>query len=157
MNGIVSEALEDLMKFVFAAGLALALTAATGGDTKVGAGVTLTTATPIAAIVKTPQDYAGKTVRIDGVATAVCQAMGCWMAVADSTKKDAPTIRLKVEHEGAIVFPMSAKGKQVSAEGMFEAIGGGDSHGKEAAQEHAKTDATASTQYQIRASGAVIR
>jgi len=146
------------MKFVFAAGLALALTAAAAGDdTKVGAGVTLTTATPIAAIVKTPQDYVGKTVRIDGIATAVCEEMGCWMAVADSTRKDAPTIRLKVEHEGAIVFPMSAKGKQVSAEGTFEAIGGGDAHGKEAAEEHAKADPKASTQYQIKATGALIR
>ena len=146
------------MKFVFAAGLALALTAAAAGDdTKVGAGVTLTTATPIAAIVKTPQDYVGKTVRIDGIATAVCQEMGCWMAVADSTKADAPTIRLKVEHEGAIVFPMSAKGKQVSAEGTFEAIGGGDAHGKEAAEEHAKADPKASTQYQIKATGALIK
>ena len=146
------------MKFVFAAGLALALTAAAAGDdTKVGAGVTLTTATPIAAIVKTPQDYVGKTVRIDGIATAVCEEMGCWMAVADSTRKDAPTIRLKVEHEGAIVFPMSAKGKQVSAEGTFEAIGGGDAHGKDAAEEHAKADPKASTQYQIKATGALIR
>jgi hypothetical protein len=146
------------MKFVFAAGLALALTAAAAGDdTKVGAGVTLTTATPIAAIVKTPQDYVGKTVRIDGIATAVCEEMGCWMAVADSTRKDAPTIRLKVEHEGAIVFPMSAKGKQVSAEGTFEAIGGGDAHGKEAAEEHAKADPKASTQYQIKATGALIK
>jgi hypothetical protein len=146
------------MKFVFAAGLALALTAAAAGDdTKVGAGVTLATATPIAAIVKTPQDYVGKTVRIDGIATAVCQEMGCWMAVADSTKPDAPTIRLKVEHEGAIVFPMSAKGKQVSAEGTFEAIGGSDSHGKEAAEEHAKADPKASTQYQIKATGALIK
>jgi len=146
------------MKFVFAAGLALALTAAAAGDdTKVGAGVTLTTATPIAAIVKTPQDYVGKTVRIDGIATAVREEMGCWMAVADSTRKDAPTIRLKVEHEGAIVFPMSAKGKRVSAEGTFEAIGGGDAHGKDAAEEHAKADPKASTQYQIKATGALIR
>jgi hypothetical protein len=146
------------MKLVLAAGLALGLTAAVAAveDTKLGAGVTLNDATPIASIVKAPQDYVGKKVRIDGVATAVCEAMGCWMAVADSAKKDAPTIRLKVEHEGAIVFPMSAKGKHVSAEGTFEAIGGSDEHAKEAAHEHAKADATASTQYQITASGAVI-
>ena len=59
--------------------------------------------------------------------------------------------------EGAIVFPMSAKGKQVSAEGTFEAIGGGDAHGKEAAEEHAKADPKASTQYQIKATGALIK
>ena len=147
------------MKALLAGGLALGLIAAhgAGDDTKLGAGVTLREATPIPFIVKAPQDYVGKTVRIDGIATAVCAEMGCWMAVADSAKKNAPTIRLKVEHEGAIVFPMSAKGKHVSAEGRFESIGGGDAHGKEAAAEHAKQDKKASTAYQIMATGAVIR
>lgn len=127
------------------------------GDTKLGAGVALKEPTPIAAIVKSPQDYVGKAVRIDGVATAVCEEMGCWMAVAESDRKDAPTIRLKVEHDGAIVFPMSAKGKKVSAEGTFEAIGGADEHAKDAASEHAERDRSASVQYQIKATGAVIK
>jgi hypothetical protein len=147
------------MKVLLAAVLALALPAAVVGqdEKKIGAGVTLTEATPIDALIKTPQDYVGKKVRIDGVATAVCASMGCWMAVADSDKKDAPTVRLKVEHEGAIVFPMSAKGKNVSAEGTFEAIGKGDEHANEAASEHAQHDKTASKQYQITATGAVVR
>jgi len=146
------------MKVLLAAVLALSLPATvTFEDTKIGAGVTLTEATPISAIVASPKDYAGKTVRIDGVATAVCESMGCWMAVAESDKKDAPTVRLKVEHEGAIKFPMSAKGKKVSAQGTFTAIAGSDAHGKEAASEHAKHDAKASTEYQITATGAVIR
>jgi hypothetical protein len=96
-------------------------------------------------------------VRIDGIATAVCAEMGCWMAVADSAETDAPTIRLKVEHEGAIVFPMSAKGRHVSAEGTFEAIGGADEHAREASSEHAKQDPKASTAYQIKATGAIIK
>ena len=129
------------MKVLLAAALAFSMA---GGsltdDTTLGAGVTLKDATPIAAIVKAPKDYVGKTVRIDGVATAVCEEMGCWMAVAESAKKDAPVLRLKVEHDGAIVFPMSAKGKPVSAEGVFESIGGDD----------AQT-------FQIKATGALIR
>jgi hypothetical protein len=147
------------MKVLLAAVLAMALPAAAGlgDDIKLGAGVTIQEPTPIPLIVKAPKDYVGKTVRIDGVATAVCEEMGCWMAVADSAKKKAPVIRLQVEHDGAIVFPMSAKGKHVSAEGVFESIGGDDDHGKEAAREHAKTDAKASAQYQIKATGAVIK
>ena len=145
------------MKGLLAAVLALSLP---GGlladDTTLGAGVKLKEATPIAAILKTPKDYVGKTVRIDGVATAVCQAMGCWLAVAESDAKDAPTLRLKVE-DGVIVFPMSAKGKKVSAQGTFESIGGDDAHAKEAAQEHARADAKASAQFHIKATGAVIR
>lgn len=144
------------MRLMMIAALALTMNAA-GADEKIGAGVTLTEATPIAAIVKAPQDYVGKMIRVDGVATAVCQSMGCWMAVAESDKKDAPTVRLKVEHEGAIKFPMSAKGRQVSAQGIFSAIGGDDEHGKEAASEHAKHDAKASTTYQITATGALIK
>jgi hypothetical protein len=145
------------MKGLLVAAVVLSAAGAFGDETKLGAGVTLSEATPIAALVKSPADYAGKTVRIDGIATAVCAEMGCWMAVADSDTKDAPTVRLKVDHNGAIVFPMSAKGKKVSAEGTFEAIGGSDEHAKEAASEHAKQDQTASTQYQIKATGAVIK
>ena len=144
------------MKVILAAVLALAVP---GGllsdDTTIGAGVKLKDATPIAAIVKTPKDYVGKTVRIDGVATAVCQEMGCWMAVAESDKKDAPTLRLKVEHEGAIVFPMSAKGKKVSAQGVLEvAVGEGEEH---AAGGHATHQPLTAENYQIKATGAIIR
>jgi hypothetical protein len=145
------------MKGFFLTMLVLSAVGVASGDTKLGAGVSLREPTPIAAILTSPQDYVGKAVRIDGVATAVCEEMGCWMAVAESDRKDAPTIRLKVEHEGAIVFPMSAKGKKVSAEGTFEAIGGADEHAKEAASEHAKQDKSASVQYQIKATGAVIK
>jgi hypothetical protein len=145
------------MKLVLIAALALGMSAARLEETKIGAGVTLTEATPIAAIVKSPEDFAGKTVRVDGVATAVCQEMGCWMAVAESAKEGAPMVRLKVEHEGAIKFPVTAKGKRVSAQGVFTAIASHDAHGKEAASEHAKHDKHASPTYQITATGALIK
>lgn len=142
------------MKALFAAAvLALALPAP-AEDTKLGTGVTLKEATPIAALVERPQEFVGKTVRIDGVATAVCEQMGCWMAVASEAKPDGPTVRLKVE-DGVIVFPVSAKGKKVSAQGTFEAAASADA--KEAAGEHAKQDPKASGAYQIKATGAVIR
>jgi hypothetical protein len=144
------------MKMMVIAALALAMGGAVA-DEKIGAGVKLSEATPIAAVVQAPKDFVGKTIRIDGVATAVCESMGCWMAVSESDKPGAPTIRLKVEHEGKVAFPMSAKGKNVSAEGKFEAIATGDEHGKDAASEHAKHDAKASTQYHITATGAVIK
>jgi hypothetical protein len=147
------------MKALLAVTMILGLSAGRGAlnDTTLGAGVTIKEPTPIPVIVNSPQDYVGKRVRIDGIATAVCEEMGCWMAVADSARKEAPTIRLKVEHDGAIVFPMSAKGKQVSAEGVFEVIGGADAHATDASAEHAKQDPKASTQYQIKATGALIK
>lgn len=145
------------MKVLIGAGiLALAVTVTAAEETKLGAGVTLKEATPIEALVATPADYVGKTVRVDGVATAVCEEMGCWLAVAPEADPKGKTVRLKVE-DGVIVFPITAKGKKVSAEGVFEAIGTDDAHSNEAAGEHGKHDAEASKTYQIKATGAVIR
>ena len=125
-------------------------------DTKLGAGVSLKEATPIAQVTAKPEEFVGKTIRIDGVATAVCQEMGCWMSVAAENDLEGKTVRLKVE-DGVIVFPVSAKGKKVSAEGVFEAIGAADEHGNEAAGEHAKNDQKAEKKYQLKATGAIIR
>ena len=140
---------------VFAAVIALGVVVAAEG-TKLGAGVSLKEATPIKALIASPGDYTGKKVRIDGVATAVCEEMGCWMAIAPADNPEGATIRLKVE-DGVIKFPVSAKGKAVSAEGVFEEIKAKDDHANEAAGEHAKHDASASKKYQIAATGAVIR
>lgn len=144
------------MKALFCA----ALIAATGvmaaaQETKLGAGVTMAEATPIKALIEKPADYVGKTVRIDGVATAVCEDMGCWLAVAPEDDPKGATVRLKVE-DGVIVFPVTAKGKKVTAQGVFEQIGAADEHANEAAGEHGKHDAKASKRYQIKATGAIV-
>ena len=136
--------------------LVISLSAALADDVKLGKGVTLKEATPIAKLVEAPADHVGKTVRVDGVATAVCESMGCWLAVAADDSKDAKTVRLEVE-DGVIVFPVSAKGKKVAAQGLFEEIDALDEHGSEAASEHAKRDAKASKKYRIKATGALIR
>jgi hypothetical protein len=148
--------LEGDMRALLAAAAIVAFVPAVSAETKLGAGVKIEDATAIAALVERPQDYVGKTIRIDGVATAVCEAMGCWMAVAPEGRDKGPTVRLKVE-DGAIVFPMTAKGRRVSAEGVFEVIGAKDAHGNEAAGEHAAKDASAVKQYHIAATGAIIR
>ena len=145
------------MKLMVVAAVTMMLSGSVADETKLGAGVTLSDPTAIADVVKSPKDFVGKTIRVDGVATAVCEEMGCWLAVSESEKAGAPTVRLKVEHDGAIVFPMSAKGKKVSAQGTFEAIGGNDEHGNSAASEHASQDAKASKEYQIKATGALIK
>jgi hypothetical protein len=142
------------MKALLGAAVIAAVVGVSAEEIKLGAGVTLKDSTPIAALAKTPADFVGKTVRIDGVATAVCTEMGCWMAVAPEGDTSGTTVRLKVE-DGVIVFPVSAKGKKVSAEGVFEKVGAGEA--KEAAGEHAKQDPKASQEYQIKATGAIIR
>jgi len=135
------------------------LSVAVAAQQKFGAGVDLDQATPIADIVNNPEAYVGKTLRVDGTATAVCQHMGCWMAVSTSDSADAPTVRLKVE-DGVIVFPVSAKGREVSAQGVFERIATDDVEGNEAASEHAKHQTraeTATAKYQLKATGAIVK
>lgn len=145
------------MKALLVAGiLAVGTLGIVADETKLGAGVTLEEATPIAALIEKPADYVGKTIRIDGVATAVCEEMGCWMAVAAENDPKGKTVRLKVD-DGVITFPVTAKGKKVSAEGVFEAIGASDEHAHDAAGEHAKHDAAAAKKYQIKATGALIK
>jgi hypothetical protein len=144
------------MKAIMAALLVALAVPAGAEETTLGEGVTLKEATPIASLVTHPEQFVGKKVRIDGVATAVCQEMGCWIAIAADEKADAPSVRVKVE-DGVIVFPASAKGKRVSAEGVFEAIAAGDAHGAHAAQENVTKNPKASAKYQLKGTGAVIR
>jgi hypothetical protein len=131
---------------------------AQGRDEKLGKGVTLTDATPIKALYETPEKFVGKTIRIDGVVTAVCAEMGCWMALAESDTSEQP-VRLKVEHAAGIVFPISAKGKKASAEGVLEEIAAGDKEANEAASEHAGHAKVSdfAKKYHIKATGAVIK
>ena len=142
------------MKAFLAIGLLLVAPLGSG-ETKLGTGVSLKETTAIKALVVEPARYVGKTVRVDGVATAVCTHMGCWMAVAAEGDEKGATVRLKVD-DGVIVFPVTAKGRKVSAEGVFEIVGA-TAEAKEAAGEHAKHDPKASQQYQLKATGAIIQ
>jgi hypothetical protein len=47
-------------------------------------------------------------------------------------------VRLKVSHDGKIVFPISAKGKAVSAEGVFVKVAATDKESKEVIKEQPK-------------------
>ena len=145
-------------------GLVVAAAVLTAGvsaqqEEKFGSGITLQTATPIATLYESPQKFVGQKIRIDGVVTAVCQEMGCWMALGhDATGEQS--VRFKVDHGASIVFPVTAKGRKASAEGVFERITAADKEANEAAHEHASTLKTASEfskSYQIKVTGAVLK
>jgi hypothetical protein len=134
------------------------VTVAAAGDEKFGKGVSLTEATAIKALYETPAKFVGKTIRIDGVVTAICEDMGCWMAIGE-TEKSEDTVRVKVGHDAGIVFPIKAKGRNVSAEGVFEKIAATDKEARNAADEHAahaKVSDFGKT-YQINVTGAIVR
>jgi hypothetical protein len=137
-------------------GLAASLQAA---GQSLGAGVKLAEPTPIATVYANPERFVGKTIRLDGVVTAVCEAMGCWMALADSAQSPQ-TVRFKVDHDGALVFPISARGKRASAEGVLERIDAADKEGNEAAREQLAAQPTTSDfgkKYQVKVTGAVLK
>jgi hypothetical protein len=124
-----------------------------------GAGVKLPEPTPIAALYANPERFVGKTVRLDGVVTAVCEQMGCWMVLAESAESTR-TVRFKVDHDGALTFPIAARGKHASAEGVFERIDAADKEGNEAAREQLAAQPTASDfgkKYQVKVTGAVVK
>lgn len=125
---------------------------------KFGAGVSLSETTPIVRLLERPAEFEGKTVRVEGVVTEVCTAMGCWMALAPSgASKTSGTVLIQVDHEGKIVFPLTAKGKRAAAQGVVEKITGGE--GLEAAAELARQQgakAEAPTSWRIAATGAVV-
>lgn len=119
--------------------VASAGSAAEEKGTTYGAGVKLTTTVKVADLLAQPDQFVGKTVRVDGIVRAVCQEMGCWIQIADAEKTDG--IQFKVA-DGVIVFPKDAKGKRASAEGTFERMPGDDKHAAEHAKEATAQGAT---------------
>ena len=119
----------------------------------------LSQVTPIPQLLSKPADFEGRTVRVEGVVTAVCTMMGCWMAIAPSDAPKGQAVLVKVD-DGVIVFPVSARGKRASAQGVFQRVGSGDAEGHEAAHEHAKQegrhDSSNAPKWQLKATGAIV-
>lgn len=151
------------MKMRWILALALALTTAAAfvsaraaAPVTYGKGITLTTITPLDRVLKDPAPFEGKTVRVEGLVTAVCTEMGCWMALGAKDAPGVPTMMIKVE-DGVIVFPVSAKGKKAAAQGVVQRINAEDN---EAAREKAHADPAAKTAsadtWLIKATGAIV-
>ncbi len=84
-----------------------------------GQGVTLSEETAISSILDSPVDYVGKKVKVTGLVIDVCSTRGCWIYLAGD--RDFEKIRIKVT-DGEIVFPMEARGKTATVEGVVESM-----------------------------------
>lgn len=73
--------------------------------------------TRISDILATPEKYKGKTVKVRGIVTNVCDERGCYINVKGDKKFQE--IMVKVE-DGVIVFPMDALGREAVAEGVVD-------------------------------------
>lgn len=87
--------------------------------TTYGKGVHIKETTSVSAILTTPDEYIGKTVRIEGIIIEVCAKRGCWIYVAGENPGEK--IQVKVT-DGEIVFPMSASGRTGVIEGIVEEL-----------------------------------
>ena len=141
--------------------LALAAAAASAAEMRLGAPLKLERPTAIAAILASPDDYAGRYLQVRGKVRAVCERMGCWMQLAGEAGKK---LRIKVD-DGVIVFPKSAVGKTAIAEGKLEKIELTREQAVERARHHAEEQGREFdpssvkgpvTLYQLRGAGAVI-
>ena len=139
---------------VLAVTAAFVVTALAAEPAKYGTGVTLKESLPVERVIAKPADFEGKTVRVDGTVTAVCTMMGCWMALAPADNPKS-AMMIKVE-DGVIVFPVSAKGKRATAEGVVQRIGNDHEAQEAAAEVAADTQADKPVQWQIKATGALV-
>jgi hypothetical protein len=79
-----------------------------------GDGITESAATPLADVLKKPEDYTGKVVRIEAPITAVCQTKGCWMHLGSQQ----PPVMVKFKDYGFFV-PKDASGRTAIVEGTM--------------------------------------
>ncbi|HVR40582.1 MAG TPA: DUF4920 domain-containing protein [Thermoanaerobaculia bacterium] len=68
-------------------------------------------------VLEKPDDYAKKTIVVEGVITSVCENMGCWMQLAPAADKDGMHVTFK---DYGFFVPTNSKGMKVRAEGTVE-------------------------------------
>jgi hypothetical protein len=85
--------------------------------TKFGQPITETSTVPLPSLVKDPSQFSNKTVRTEGVVSAVCQSAGCWMQIADTSGK----VHIKMAGHSFFV-PKESSGHRAVVQGKV--IGG---------------------------------
>ncbi len=88
----------------------------TKGVLKRGAPIGKSKKVSLAKVMKTPDKYAGKTVRVEGVIVRSCKMEGCWLELAPDT--NAKTVRVKMK-DHAFFIPLDSAGANAKAEGVF--------------------------------------
>lgn len=155
-----------MSRVLLAALVLFAMSAQAGDVANYGEKLTDSEIVPISKLYASPDDFVGKSVKVEGRVIGVCAKRGCWMELAGD--KEFESMRIKVT-DGVIVFPMEAMGQVAVAEGVFTKIDipasmdpnhkcTGDHDGKGHAEaEGAHSSCTPSTAYQIMGTGATIR
>lgn len=88
--------------------------------TAILAGVELDTATPIATLLGDPEGFDGELVQIEGTVVAICQMMGCWVALEDA---EGNRLNVKVEDGVVDLREVAETAHYMVAEGVFQKTG----------------------------------
>ena len=116
----------------------------------------------VSELLANPDEYVGKTVRVQGTAVGVCSHRGCWVNIASD--KEGDVVRVKVV-DGVIVFPKELMGETIIAEGVWTANKLDMETTKKVCEHRAKqageefdpaTVTECMTHYQISGTGAVV-
>lgn len=70
----------------------------------------------IGQLLKRPDDYVDKLVKVVGLVNDVCPMRGCWVEVIENQGNER--IRFKVQDD-VVVFPVEAVGQEIIAEGIL--------------------------------------
>jgi len=106
--------------------------------------------TKVSSILAAPEEFSGKTVRVEGTAVGVCSHRGCWVMLASD--KEGETLQIKVK-DGVIVFPKKIVGEHVQAEGVFTI---NKKEVKCDATKKGEPAVTCTTYYQVKGTGALV-
>ena len=71
----------------------------------------------LTALMESPADYDGQVVRTEGIISAVCQRMGCWMEL--KAEEDGPAIRVPMAGH-SFFLPRDVSGARATIEGTVE-------------------------------------
>ena len=78
-----------------------------------GAPLTETETTPLDALLRDSGKFAKKTIRTEGVVSAVCKSMGCWMELGD----DSGLVHVRMAGH-AFFVPKNASGHRAAVQGI---------------------------------------
>lgn len=86
---------------------------------KFGSAITESSNTTLSSLVSEPSRFSAKTVRTEGVVSAVCQSMGCWMEIVD----DSGQAHIKMAGHSFFI-PKEASGHRAVVQGKLLAAAG---------------------------------
>jgi len=87
------------------------------GVVKRGEPLSATPPTELASVLKTPADFAGKTVKTEGVVAKACSKKGCWMELQTAAGEGGMRVSFK---DYAFFVPLDAAGSKAVIEGTVE-------------------------------------